>query len=85
MTLWKPYYKGPVDNPIFFNRDGTFHCGDPADWEKMHGHIQGLINELNGIIVILNEHGEVAMKGIVLKEKKETTSIGGFDVVAIPV
>jgi len=63
MALWEVYNRGEADNIRFLNKDGTFFSGQLDCFEAYHGILTGFKNKITGVVILINENGEVAARG----------------------
>ena len=58
---WEPYNRGKAELN-FYDRQGKAFSGTQEDFTKEHGNLAGLRNKTTGMIVLINEHGEIAAR-----------------------
>lgn len=59
---WEHHALGLV-NLVFFDREGNNFNGTVEEFARLHGDLSAFKNTRTGMIVVLNQHGEVAAKG----------------------
>jgi hypothetical protein len=65
MNMWEFYNTGAAANMRWFDRSGQPYEGSMENFLLMHGAITGLRNVKTNDLIIINEFGEIAGKGMV--------------------